>query len=92
MLTWIVVILAGAFIGWIASKLMGTDASMGALANIVCGLIGAVIGRFVSDLLFGARYGTDFSLPGLLFGVIGACILIAIVKAITGGGRRSVLH
>jgi uncharacterized membrane protein YeaQ/YmgE (transglycosylase-associated protein family) len=33
--------------------------------------------------------GTDFSIGGLLFGVIGACILIALVRAITGGGRRT---
>jgi uncharacterized membrane protein YeaQ/YmgE (transglycosylase-associated protein family) len=91
MLTWIVVILAGAFIGWIASMIMHTDASMGALANIIYGLIGAVIGRFISGLVFGAQYGTNFSIGGLIFGIIGACVLIAIVNALTGG-RRSVLH
>ena len=85
---WIVVILAGAFFGWIASKLMGTDAQMGALANIVVGLVGAVIGRFVAGLLGMAPQGTNFSIGGILFGVLGACLLIAIVKAITGGGGR----
>lgn len=85
------VILAGAFIGWIASKVMGTDASMGAMANIVVGLIGAVIGRFVSGLVLHEKFGTDFSVPGLIFGIIGACILIALVRAVTGGGRRSVV-
>ena len=48
---WIIVILAGAFIGWIASMVMGTNAQMGAIANIVVGLVGAVIGRFVASLL-----------------------------------------
>ena len=90
MLTFIVVILAGAFIGWIASKIMGTDESMGAMANIVAGLIGAVIGRFVSGLLLNEEFGTNFSLPGLLFGILGACILIGIVKAITGRGGSTV--
>ena len=84
MLTWIIVILAGAVIGWIASMIMGTDAQMGAIANIVVGLIGAVIGRFVADLLGIAKQGTDFSIGGLLFGVIGACILLFIVKLLTG--------
>ncbi|HVF11299.1 MAG TPA: GlsB/YeaQ/YmgE family stress response membrane protein [Abditibacteriaceae bacterium] len=86
----IVLLLAGAFIGWIASKIMGTDQSMGAVANIVAGLVGAVIGRFVSGLLLNERFGTEFSLPGLLFGILGACILIGIVKAITGRGRPAV--
>ena len=87
MITLLVVVLAGAFIGWIASKIMGTDGSMGAMANIVCGLIGAVIGRFVSGMLFHEQFGTNFSLPGLIFGILGACILIAIVKALSGGRR-----
>ena len=87
----IIVLLAGAFIGWIASKIMGTDASMGALANIVVGLVGAVIGRFLSALVLNERFGTDFSIGGLIFGIIGACVLLAIVRAITGG-RRSVAH
>ena len=86
----IVLLLVGAFIGWIASKIMGTDASMGAVANIVAGLVGAMIGRFVSGLLLNERFGTEFSLPGLLFGILGACILIGIVKAISGKGRPAV--
>jgi uncharacterized membrane protein YeaQ/YmgE (transglycosylase-associated protein family) len=84
MLTWIVVILAGAVIGWIASMIMGTNASMGAVANIIVGLIGAVIGRFIAQLLNIAPQGTNFSIGGLLFGVIGACILIGILKLVTG--------
>jgi uncharacterized membrane protein YeaQ/YmgE (transglycosylase-associated protein family) len=81
------VLLAGAFIGWIASMIMGTDASMGALANILVGLVGAVIGRFLAPLVGMAPQGTDFSIGGLVFGIIGACALIAIVRALTGRGR-----
>ncbi len=87
---WIVTILAGAFIGWIASIIMKTNAQMGALANIVCGLIGAVVGRFIASLLRLSPPGTNFSIMGLLFGVIGACIVIAIYKAVTGGARTAV--
>lgn len=87
---WIIVILAGAFIGWIASMIMGTNAQMGAIANIVVGLIGAVIGRFVASLLGLAPPGTNFSLMGLLFGILGACILIGILKLVMGGKRAAV--
>ena len=86
---WLFVILAGAFIGWIASMIMHTDASMGAIANIGAGLVGAVIGRFIASALGMVPQGTDFSIGGIVFGVIGACVLIAIVKALSGGGRRS---
>ena len=84
MLTWIVVILAGALIGWIASMIMGTNAQMGAIANIVVGLIGAVIGRFVAQLIGFAPQGTNFSIGGLLFGILGACILLGILKLVMG--------
>lgn len=84
MLTWIIVILAGAVIGWVASMIMGTNASMGAIGNIIIGLVGAVIGRFVADLAGLTPHGTNFSAGGLIFGIIGACILIGILKLVTG--------
>ena len=39
-------ILLGALAGWIASMIMGRNAQMGALANIVVGIVGALIGGF----------------------------------------------
>jgi len=89
----IITILAGAVIGWLASIVMGTNASMGAIANIVCGLLGAAVGGWISSMLFGVTSGgAGFSFQQLLFGVIGACVVIAIVKAITGGGSRTITH
>jgi len=89
MLTLIVVVLAGALIGWIASKIMGTDQSMGAMANIVAGLIGAAVGRFVAPMVGMEPKGTDFSIGGLVFGILGACIVIGILKMVTGAGKTA---
>lgn len=80
----IVAILAGAFIGWIASMIMKTNASMGAIANIVCGLVGSLVGSFISKLLFSHSTSPTFNLFDLVFGIIGACIVIGIYKAVTG--------
>lgn len=80
----IITILAGAFIGWIASMIMKTDAQMGAIANIVAGLLGAFVGGYVANLLGFAARGAGFGLTQLLFGVIGACIVIGIYKAVAG--------
>jgi uncharacterized membrane protein YeaQ/YmgE (transglycosylase-associated protein family) len=78
-LSWIVV---GALAGWIASMIMKTDASMGALANIVVGIIGALIGGWVVGL-----FGVDvmdgaIRIESILTAILGAVILLAIVKAV----------
>lgn len=80
---WLAIIVVGGVIGWLASLLMKTDAQQGILLNIVIGIIGSIFGRwFFADALgIGAAYSAGtFNLPGLLFGVLGAAILIAILK------------
>ena len=44
-------IIFGAFVGWIASMIMGTDAQQGAVMNIVVGIVGAVLGGFIMNSL-----------------------------------------
>ena len=73
-------IIFGALVGWVASMIMGTDAEQGALMNIVVGVIGAVIGGFVMRFL-GQGDVTGFNLYSFLVALLGAVILIAIVKA-----------
>ena len=48
-MNWLVWIIFGALAGWIASMIMGKNAQMGALANIVVGIVGAVIGGLSND-------------------------------------------
>lgn len=80
----LVAILAGALIGWIASMIMKTNQSMGAIANIVCGIIGSGLGTLL--LSFGRRadFSPTFSPMSLIAGLVGACIVIAIYKAVSG--------
>jgi len=75
-------ILFGALAGWIASKIMKTDAEMGAVANIVVGIIGAFVGGFLYRMLTGTTV-EGFNLVSLIVAIIGAVILLAIVKAFT---------
>lgn len=74
---WIVI---GGLAGWIASMIMKRDASMGAIANIVVGIVGAVIGGFLVNLL-GYDVST-FSVMGLVVAIVGAVILLAIIGAL----------
>lgn len=82
----IVTIIAGGIIGWLASIIMKTNAQMGTIANIVAGIVGAFVGGFVANILnIGGPRGAGFSIPQFIIGIIGACIVIAIYKAVTGG-------
>ena len=73
-------ILFGALAGWIASKIMGTDAQMGAGANIIIGIVGAVVGGFLVGL-FGVQTA-GFSIASLLVAILGAVVLIFLIGAL----------
>lgn len=81
-IAWIVL---GALAGWIASKIMGTDAEQGAIANIFVGIIGAAIGGFVFGM-FGGESVTGLNIYSLLVATTGAAILLFIYKAISDKG------
>ncbi len=83
MINFILWLLFGALIGWLASLVMRTDAQQGALLNIVVGIVGAFLGGLVFNLLGigGSNINnSDFSLSALVVSFIGAVILLAIVN------------
>ncbi len=83
----IVWIIFGALAGWIASMIMNKNKQMGAIANIVVGIIGAFIGGYVMDF-FGAQGITGFNLQSLIVAVVGAVALLYVIGLIRGGRRR----
>lgn len=85
---WIIAIIVGGIIGWIASMIMNRDASMGIFWNIVVGLIGSLIGRWIGALIGVAPTLTEFSIPGLLMSLLGAVVLLAIMNLIQRGRVR----
>ena len=84
-LSWIGAIIVGGFAGWIASMIM--KVRTGILLNIVIGIVGAVGLDFILVKLFQA-YPEQNWFGQLIVGIVGACILIAILKAVTGNPRR----
>ena len=75
-------IILGALAGWIASIIMGTNAKQGCIANIIVGIVGAMIGGFLWGILAGGKWQTGFDIPSIIIAIIGACILLAIKKAL----------
>lgn len=84
---WIVI---GGVIGWLASMVMKTNAQQGIFLNIIVGIVGAFLGGWLLSPLFGA--GTinsdDFSLLSLVVSFLGALILLAIVNLVRRGRAR----
>jgi len=75
--TWIIL---GALAGWIASIITGTNARVNGLMNVVVGIIGAFIGGLVLQLL-GVGTPSGFNLASLLTALLGAVILLSLVRA-----------
>lgn len=74
-------IVFGALAGWIASIIMKHDAQMGAIANIIVGVIGAFIGGFLMNL-FGAAGVTGFNIYSLFVAILGAVVLLFVLGAV----------
>ena len=84
---WLVV---GGLIGWVASMIMRTDGQQGILLNVVVGIVGAFLGGFLLSPLFGTGTinANDFSIGGLAVSLLGAVILLAIVNLVRRGSVR----
>ena len=86
-IVWLVV---GGIIGWLASLIMRTDAQQGMLLNVVVGIVGAFIGGWLISPLVGV--GTinqnALSIPAMAVSLVGAVILLAIVNLIRRGSAR----
>ena len=81
-MTFIMWLIVGGVLGWLASIVMGTNDKQGIILNIVVGIVGAFLGGLALAPLFGT--GTinqgDFSMGSLLVSFLGALILLAIVN------------
>ena len=91
MLNFIIWIIVGGVIGWLASMIMHTNGSQGTIIDIVVGIVGAFIAGLVLSPLLGVGTINDgnFSLGALLVSLLGAVILLAVVKMFRRGGTRN---
>jgi|GEM_PF-594366 len=75
----LVALVIGGLIGWVASIVMGTNAQQGILLNIVIGVVGSILGRYLAGVL-GINAGGQ--LGNILVSIGGAVLLIVILRAV----------
>lgn len=83
-ISWIIL---GGLAGWVASKMTGNDARMGAGMNILVGIVGAVIGGWVLSL-FGSVGVSGLNIWSFLVALLGAVILLFVINAFSGRKER----
>ena len=90
MLNFIIWLVVGGIIGWLASLVMRTDAAQGIVLNVIVGIVGSMLGGWlIAPLLGGGTINQgDFSIMGLVISFVGALILLAIVNLIRRGVAR----
>ena len=91
-MSFILWIIVGGILGWLASIVMKNNDQMGIILNVVVGIVGAFLGGLLLAPLFGT--GTinqnDFSIGSLFVSFLGAIILLAIVNFFRRGRNRGV--
>jgi uncharacterized membrane protein YeaQ/YmgE (transglycosylase-associated protein family) len=75
-------ILLGLIAGWLAGQFM-RGGGYGIVGDIILGIIGAVVGGFISGTLLGVDV-TGFNLPSVIIAFVGAVVVIAIARMVTG--------
>lgn len=86
----IVALIMGGVIGWLASIVMKTDAQQGIFLNIIVGCVGSILGRLLFGTFLGGGHlrGDAFNPMTLLTAFLGAVVLLAIVNLVRRGRMR----
>lgn len=88
-MNFIIWLIVGGIVGWIASLIMRTDAQQGILLNVIVGIVGAFIGGWLISPLVGTGTINDgFSIGSFVVSLLGAIILLAIVNLFRRGKVR----
>jgi len=76
---WIITLIIGGIVGWLASIVMKTDSQMGPIANVIVGIVGSMLGFWLAGLL---GIGAGSAIMGYVIAIVGAIVLIFLLKAV----------
>ena len=78
-MSWIVTIVIGGIVGWLASIIMKTNAQMGLIANVLVGIVGSALGFWLAGLV---GLSATNAIAGYAISIVGAAVLIFVLKAL----------
>ena len=89
-MNFIIWLIVGGLIGWLASIAMKTNGQQGIVLNVIVGIVGALVaGWLIAPMLgVGTINQDNFSVPSLLVSFVGAVLLLAIVNLVRRGTAR----
>lgn len=88
-MNFIIWLIVGGIVGWLASLVMHTDANQGVLLNIVVGIVGAFLGGLLISPLVGVgTINQGISIASVGVSLLGAIILLAIINLVRRGRVR----
>lgn len=88
-MSWIIALIIGGIVGWLASIVMKTNAQMGIFANVAVGVVGALLGNWIAGLLGMAPTG---NIARFLVALGGAVLLIFILQQVGFFRKRTAGH
>ena len=88
-MSFIIWLIVGGIVGWLASLVMRTDGQQGILLNVVVGIVGSFLGGWLISPLVGVgNLSSGISIGSIIVSLVGAIILLAIVNLFRRGRVR----
>ena len=76
-------LVVGLIAGWLASYIMKTNT--GILIDLVLGVVGAIVGGWISTLITGQSLVSDINVTSIIVSLLGAIVVIAVYRLIRRG-------
>jgi uncharacterized membrane protein YeaQ/YmgE (transglycosylase-associated protein family) len=83
----IAAIVIGIIAGYLGRALLPGDDSMGFVATVVVGIVGALVGYFLFTTVLGIGDDDKFDLGGILGSIVGVMIVLLVLRAVGGSGK-----
>jgi uncharacterized membrane protein YeaQ/YmgE (transglycosylase-associated protein family) len=84
----IAAIFIGIIAGYLGRALLPGDDSMGFIATVVVGIVGALVGYFLFTTVLGIGDDDKFDLGGIIGSIIGVMLVLLVLRAVGGSGKR----